>query len=358
MNPHPRIRVLAVDDSAVFRKVLTELLGHREDIELVGCATDAYDARDRLANLPVDVMTLDLEMPRMPGLTFLKLVMERKPMPVIVVSSHTPTGSQKAVEALFSGAFAVLGKPDDLESAGPFGERLVRDIKRAATAPIRSRRAALRNPCVSASGKLRPFDPRQIIALGASTGGTQALADVLAMLPAQIPGIVMVQHIPPGFSKSFAERLNQCSAVEVREAREGEVVRPGTALLAPGDRHLEVRWFRDHYRVHLHDGPPVEHQRPSVDVLFDSLAHQAGPHVIAALLTGMGHDGAAGMKRLHDLHACTLAQDATSSVVYGMARKAVELHAVDCVVPLENMAAAILKALESHPKRIPTPTYA
>jgi len=168
------------------------------------------------------------------------------------------------------------------------------------------------------------------------------------MLPAEMPGIVMVQHIPPGFSKSFAARLDSTSAVEVREAREGEVVRPGSALLAPGDRHLEVRWFRDHYRVHLHDGPPVEHQRPSVDVLFHSLAAHAGPHVIAALLTGMGRDGAAGMKRLHDLQACTLAQDADSSVVYGMARKAVELQAVDTIVPLENMAAAILKALKIH----------
>jgi two-component system chemotaxis response regulator CheB len=158
----------------------------------------------------------------------------------------------------------------------------------------------------------------------------------------------MVQHIPPGFSKSFAARLDRTSAIEVREAREGEVVRPGTALLAPGDKHLEVRWFRDHYRVHLHDGAPVEHQRPSVDVLFHSLTPHAGPHVTAALLTGMGRDGAAGMKELHDLGACTLAQDAESSVVYGMARKAVELDAVDSVVPLDNMAAAILKALESH----------
>ena len=358
MNSNPRIRVLAVEDSAVFRKVLTEILGHREDIELVGCATDAYDARDRLANVPVDVMTLDLEMPRMPGLTFLKLVMERKPMPVIVISSHSPTGSQRAVEALFSGAFAVLGKPKSNAHVEPFGERLVHDIKRAATARIRPRRPALLNPSLSQSGRLRSHDPQQIIALGASTGGTQALADVLAMLPGEVPGIVMVQHIPPGFSKSFAARLDRSSAVEVREAREGEVVRPGTALLAPGDRHLEVRWFRDHYRVHLHDGAPVEHQRPSVDVLFDSLAHHAGPHVIAALLTGMGRDGAAGMKRLHDLHACTLAQDAGSSVVYGMARKAVELDAVDTVVPLENMAAAILKALEIHHNRIPSTTYA
>jgi two-component system chemotaxis response regulator CheB len=348
MNPRRRIRVLAVDDSALFRKVLTDILSQDEDIEFVGCATDAYDARDRLANFQVDVMTLDLDMPRMPGLTFLKLIMERKPMPVIVVSAHTPTGSQKAVEALFSGAFAVLGKPDNLDFKGPFGERLIADIKRAAAAPLRRRRPALLNPCLSPSGKLPHYDPRQIIALGASTGGTQALADVLSMLPEDVPGIVMVQHIPPGFSKSFAARLDRTSAIEVREAREGEVVRPGTALLAPGDKHLEVRWFRDHYRVHLHDGAPVEHQRPSVDVLFHSLTPHAGPHVTAALLTGMGRDGAAGMKELHDLGACTLAQDAESSVVYGMARKAVELDAVDSVVPLDNMAAAILKALESH----------
>ncbi len=259
---------------------------------MVGCATDAYDARDRLAQHEVDVMTLDLEMPRMPGLQFLKLVMERKPMPVIVVSAHTPTGSQKAVEALFSGAFSVLGKPDNLDHKGPFGERLVQDIKRAASAPLRPRRPTLLNSCLTSSGKIAQFDPRQIIALGASTGGTQALADVLTVLPENVPGIVMVQHIPPGFSKSFAARLDRSSSIEVREARDGEFVRPGLALLAPGDRHMEVRWFRDHYRVHLHNGVPVEHQRPSVDVLFDSLASNAGPHVIAGLLTGMGRDGA------------------------------------------------------------------
>jgi len=354
MSPRRPIRVLAVDDSALFRKVLTDILSHEQDIELVGCASDAYDARDRLANVPVDVLTLDLEMPRMPGLTFLKLIMERKPMPVIIISSHSPTGSQRAVEALFSGAFAVLGKPENSTHREAFGEQLVHDIKRAAAAPLRPRRPALLDPCLSASGPLRGHDPRQLIALGASTGGTQALADVLSLLPGDIPGIVMVQHIPPGFSKSFAARLDRGSAIEVREARDGDVVRTGTALLAPGDRHMEVHWLRDHYRVHLHDGEPVEHQRPSVDVLFDSLVPQAGPHIIAALLTGMGHDGAAGMKRLHDQGAFTLAQDAVSSVVYGMARKAVELEAIDHVVPLENMASSILKALEPH--RQPSPS--
>lgn len=353
------IRVLSVDDSAFFRKVLADILGCDGDIDLVGCATDAYDARDRLVSCPVDVLTLDLELPRMAGLTFLKLIMERKPMPVIVLSSLTPTGSQKAVEALIAGAFAVIEKPGSLSDKQSFGEELIKGIKIASAAPLRRRRPTqltgilrMRKPPVST------FNPRQIIALGASTGGTQALEEVLAMLPANLPGIVVVEHIPAGFSASFAERLNQACAMEVREAKDGDVVHPGLALIAPGDRHMEVHWVRDHYRVRLHDGPLVEHQRPSVDVLFESLAGCAGRHTVAALLTGMGRDGAAGMKRLHDLQAYTLAQDAGSSVVYGMARKAVELHAVDSIVPLENIAGEIMKALETHNVRTPLTSYA
>jgi two-component system chemotaxis response regulator CheB len=358
ISPAKRIRVLAVDDSPFFRKVLTDLLELCDEVEVVGCVADAYEARDRLAQGGVDVMTIDLEMPRMPGLTFLKLVMERKPMPVIVVSDFTPTGSQRAVEALFAGAFTVLGKPQNPQHKIAFAERLIEDIRRAAAAPLRPRRPALLEGATPEVKTKRLCDPRQIIALGASTGGTNALADVLAQLPTGLPGIVMVQHIPAGFSRSFAARLDRCSAIEVREARDGEVIRSGTALLAPGDRHMEVRWFRDHYRVHLHEGPPVQQQRPSVDVLFSSLARTAGPHVIAALLTGMGHDGAAGMKLLHDRHARTFAQDAGSSVVYGMARQAVELHAIDNVVPLENLAAAILKSLDHHSTRKPATTHA
>ena len=195
------------------------------------------------------------------------------------------------------------------------------------------------------------YDPRQIIALGASTGGTQALEQVLTMLPANLPGIVMVQHIPADFSTSFAIRLNQVCAMEVREAKDGDIVSPGLALIAPGDRHMVVRWARDHYSVHLHDGPHVEHQRPSVDVLFESLAHSAGPYAVAALLTGMGRDGAAGMKHLHDLDAYTIAQDADSSVVYGMARKAVELHAVSTIVSLENVGGEIVNALATRNRK-------
>jgi len=352
------IRVLSVDDSAFFRKILTEILGQDEDIDLVGCANDAYDARDRLLSTPVDVLTLDLEMPRMGGLTFLKLIMERKPMPVIVLSSQTPPGSPKAVEALIAGAFTVIEKPVNLSNKRDFGEKLIRDIKNAAAAPKRHRFPSMLSDCLKTPRSLAPqaphdseYDPRQIIALGASTGGTQALEEVLTMLPANLPGIVMVQHIPADFSTSFAIRLNQVCAMEVREAKDGDKVRPGLALIAPGDRHMIIHWAKDHYHVHLHDGPHVEHQRPSVDVLLESLAHSAGPYAVAALLTGMGRDGAAGMKRLHDLHAYTIAQDADSSVVYGMARKAVELHAVNSVVSLEHVAGEIVKALENHHPR-------
>jgi len=346
------IRVLSVDDSAFFRKVLTEILGNSTDVEFVGCASDAYDARDRLLTTPVDVMTLDLDMPRMPGLTFLQLIMERKPMPVIVLSGLTPPGSPKAVEALIAGAFNVIEKPSSLSGKLAFGEKLIRDIKTAAAAPKRHRLPNVLSGCLKMKKETGPiFDPRQIIALGASTGGTQALEEVLTMLPANLPGIVVVQHIPADFSASFATRLNKACAMEVREAKDGDVVRPGLALIAPGDRHMNVHWVRDHYSVHLNAGPRVEHQRPSVDVLFDSLAHSAGAHAIAVLLTGMGKDGAAGMKRLHDLNAYTIAQDADSSVVYGMARKAVELHAVSSIVSLENLAGEIVKALEIHNHR-------
>ena len=200
------------------------------------------------------------------------------------------------------------------------------------------------------SGNLLPpvYHPRQIVALGASTGGTHALERILTALPADVPGILVVQHIPAGFSASFAARLNRSCAMEVREAADGDVLHPGLCLIAPGDRHMEAHWIRDHYRVAVHAGALVEHQRPSVDVLFHSLAISAGGHAVAALLTGMGRDGANGMKRLHDLEAHTIAQDARTSVVYGMARKAVELEAVDSIKPLEEIADEIVKALQAH----------
>jgi two-component system, chemotaxis family, protein-glutamate methylesterase/glutaminase len=356
----PPVRVLSVDDSPFFRKILSDILGHRADIELVGCANDPYEARDSLLAMKVDVLTLDLEMPRMGGLTFLKLIMERKPMPVIVLSSVSPSGSQNAIQALVAGAFTVIEKPGNLAATTSFGEKLVRDIKTAAAAaPVRQRRPALLNPCVST----RPmpsslFDPRHIIALGASTGGTQALEQVLTAMPPKLPGIVIVQHIPKGFSASFAARLDRVCAMEVREARDGDVVSPGLALLAPGDQHMEVYWVRDHYCVRLSAGALVEHQRPSVDVLFNSLASCAGSYTIAALMTGMGRDGASGMKVLHGLGAYTIAQNAETSVVYGMARKAVELNAVDSILPLANIAGGIVKALQTHKTRMQVASHA
>jgi len=357
------IRVLSIDSSEFFHKLLGEILGHRGDISLVGCANDPFDARDQLRLMPVDVLTLDLELPRMCGLTFLKLLMARKPMPVIVLSSETPTGSQKAVEALIAGAIEVIEKPKKPADKLSFSARLIHGIKKAAAAPRRPRTVSLAtsiSSTLSLSSALVPISSyrhRQIIGIGASTGGTQALEEVLARLPDNLPGIVVVQHIPADFSARFAARLNKACAMNVREAKNGDVVRPGLALIAPGDRHMEIQWERNHYRVLLHDGPKVEHQRPSVDVLFHSLADCAGSHAVAVLLTGMGQDGAAGMKHLHDLKAQTLAQDALSSVVYGMARKAVELHAVDSVVSLERLAGRILTALENDRNRTTLTTH-
>ena len=341
------IRVLAIDGSAFFRKLLGNILRTRDDICLVGGANDAFEARDLLRSLPVDVLTLDLELPRMNGLTFLKLIMKRKPMPVVVISSLTPAGSLKAIESLMTGAADVIEKPKSPADRSIFEQRLIHGIKKAAASRRRGLtpvRDSSTSPLASA-GSI--FHPRKIIAIGASTGGTQALEEVLKKLPQNLPGIVVVQHIPPGFSGRFAARLNRACAMEVREAKSGDIIRSGLALIAPGDRHIEVQWVRDHYRVMLSDGPKVEHQRPSVDVLFQSLANCAGRHAVAVLLTGMGKDGAAGMKLLHDLKARTIAQDAMSSVVYGMARKAVELKAVDSVVSLENLASRIVKALET-----------
>jgi len=358
LKPSP-IRVLSVDDSPFFRKVIVDLLGHRDDIDMVGCVSDPYEARDMLMASPVDVLTLDLELPRMSGLTFLKLIMERRPMPVIVLSSSTPTGSPQAAEALEAGASAVIEKPGSIFSTQSFGEKLVRDIKTAAAAPSNRNRTGMPGTVLTTRHlKISLFNPRQIVALGASTGGTNALEQILMPLPANLPGIVVVQHIPAGFSTSFATRLNRSCAMEVREAKHGDKVLTGLALIAPGNQHMEVQWAGDHYRVILHSGPLVEHQRPSVDVLFKSVAATAGAHAVAALLTGMGRDGALGMKELHDHHAHTIAQDASSSIVYGMARKAVELNAVDSILPLNQVADAIVKALQNNKHRVLSQTYA
>ncbi|MEJ1971927.1 MAG: chemotaxis response regulator protein-glutamate methylesterase [Lacunisphaera sp.] len=341
----PKIRVLVVDDSAFVRKIASDALGGDEAIEVVGTAGDPYEARDRIRELRPDVLTLDLEMPRMDGLTFLRLLMEHRPMPVIVLSSLTQRGSEYALEALRLGAVDVLGKPSGSASFGALGPRLIATVKAAAAARLRRS-----NPHAQGTVQVRPAlpgplrrDPRACILLGASTGGTEALREVLTALPAGLPGIAIVQHIPAGFSKAYADRMNGICAFPVREAVDGERLEPGTALIAPGNFHLLLSWCADHYRVRVTDGPQIWHQRPAVDLLFKSAADcGAGPHAIAGILTGMGRDGAEGLLRLKEKGAATFAQDEASCVVYGMPKAAWENGAAQRQLSLDRVASHIV----------------
>ncbi|MBL9137228.1 MAG: chemotaxis response regulator protein-glutamate methylesterase [Verrucomicrobiales bacterium] len=361
-----RVRTLIVDDSALVRKLLTEGLSHHPDIEVIGTAVDPYVARDKILALDPDVITLDIEMPRMDGLTFLKLIMKHRPMPVVIMSSLTTSGSCKALEALQSGAVEVVAKPAGAFSVGDV-EELATKIRAAAQSRQRRRpgtvpvpaaipQADLAPPVARAvappelrpvakpviSGGGRRYSSRQLIVMGASTGGTEALKTVLTRLPADVPGICVVQHIPAYFSAAFAERLNQLCSLEVREAKRGDEVRPGLVLVAPGGQHMLLRWTGSGYSVDLNSGPPVHHQRPAVDVLFDTAVKAgAGPTALAVLLTGMGADGAAGMLRLREAGAETVAQDEQSCVVFGMPREAIRLGAARDVLPLDQMAARI-----------------
>ncbi len=357
-----RIRVLIVDDSAVVRKLVTDALSHDPEIEVVGTAIDPYAARDKIKELNPDVLTLDLEMPRMDGLTFLKIVMAQRPLPVIIMSSLTQHGSAHALEALRLGAFDVLAKPHGSYSFGDLGPQLIARIKATAGARLRPVRASpvaelagrpARPPSsavassATARGILaqagRPHRPRRIILLGASTGGTEALREVLTQLPAGLPGIAIVQHIPPVFSRAFAERLNTQCNFEVREAVDGDRLTPGLALVAPGNFHMLLQWSVDHYSVRVTDGPQVWHQRPAVDLLFKSAVNcGAAPFAIAGVLTGMGKDGAEGLLHLREKGATTFAQDEASSVVYGMPRAAWENGGAQRQIPLEDVAAAIV----------------
>jgi two-component system chemotaxis response regulator CheB len=356
-----RIRVLVVDDSALVRKLVSDALKNDPEIEVVGTAVDPYAARDKIQTLNPDVITLDLEMPRMDGLTFLKIIMEQRPLPVIIMSSLTQRGSDYAYEALRLGAFDVLAKPSGSSSFGDLGPQLISRIKSTAGARIRRvnpsvavpRQNAVRPAVTRSRGSVR-----DLILLGASTGGTEALREVLTRLPGDLPGIAIVQHIPPVFSKTFAERLNDLCAFEVREAVDGDRLIPGLALVAPGNFHLMVQWVGGHYAVRVTTGPAVWHQRPAVDLLFKSAAEPAvAPHVLAGVFTGMGRDGADGLLRLRERGATTFAQDEASSVVYGMPRAAWENRAAQCQVSLERAADLIIRHY-SHPHPKPAPPFA
>lgn len=347
-----KIRTLIVDDSALVRQILTQILRSDPDIEVVGSASDPYIAREKIKKLNPDVLTLDIEMPRMDGITFLKNLMRLRPMPVVMVSSLTEKGAEVTLEALELGAVDFVAKPkDDLKrQLQEYSETIIEKVKMAARAkvrpletPVESKPQLKEKYSVDAVlGKSKPqktdADMPPLIAIGASTGGTEAIREVLVNLPADFPGIVITQHIPEAFSGPFALRLDRSCALHVKEAETGDVILPGHAYVAPGSHHLLVVRKNGKYVCELNDGPPVNRHRPSVDVLFRSVAQAAGEHAVGVILTGMGNDGALGMKELWELGAQTIAQDENTSVVWGMPGEAVKGGGVDVIKPLRAIA--------------------
>ena len=343
------IRVLIVDDSAVVRQVLSAEISKAEGIEVVGTAVDPYVARDKIVSLRPDVITLDLEMPRMNGLTFLSKLMKYYPLPVIVVSSLTPQGSETAILALELGAVDVVGKPGSAYSVADISRILVDRIRTAAKARVvkgQTGRPDRPQAKPRTPGLLKTT--HKILAIGASTGGTRAIEEVLLALPVNTPGTVIVQHMPEHFTAGFARRLDDICDMEVREAQDGDVVVPGLALIAPGNSHMVLRRSGARYGVQVKDGPAVHHQRPSVDVLFYSVAKQAGANAVGVILTGMGADGAKGLLAMRQVGARTLAQDEASCVVFGMPKEAINAGAAEQVVPLGRMAGAIVNTIGTH----------
>jgi two-component system chemotaxis response regulator CheB len=341
------IRVLIVDDSAVVRKILTEELSRYKDIEIIGTAVDPFVARDKIIKLRPDVITLDLEMPRMDGLSFLTKLMKHYPLPVVVLSSLTHRNSEMALKALELGAVEVLGKPGTAYSTQNISQQLVRAIRAAASARIQ--RIPERTEVAQSQaglGSLLTHTTHKVIAIGASTGGTKAIEVVLGGMPVSSPGTVIVQHMPELFTSSFAKRLNDLCQMEVREARDNDPVVPGVALIAPGNHHMLLHRSGGNYLVKIKDGPMVHYQRPSVDVLFQSVAASAGKNAVGVILTGMGADGAKGLLAMKESGAYTLAQNEESCVVFGMPKEAIKMGAADKIVGLSDVSRAIIAALQ------------
>jgi two-component system chemotaxis response regulator CheB len=346
---NPKIKVLIIDDSAVVRKIFTQQLEKAPGIEVVGTAPDPYIAREKIVRLQPDVITLDIEMPRMDGITFLKHLMKSFPLPVIIVSSLTRKSSKLALEALSLGALEVLSKPSVAYSVGDMGDQLIEKIKAVAVVDVKSR---LKKKAPASESSRAVFAPRalaettnKLIAIGASTGGTEALKQVLTKIPRNSPGILVVQHMPPNFTAAFAERLNGLCEITVSEAKNGETITNGKALIAPGNFHMLLRRSGATYYVQVKTGPRVHHQRPAVDVLFKTVAMHAGANALGILLTGMGADGAQGMLAMRQAGAYTIAQDEESCVVFGMPKEAIRLQAVDTVLPLNKIAQAAMSRI-------------
>ncbi len=348
------IRVLVVDDSALVRSLLSRMIDEAPDMQVVGTATDPYVARDKIKVLNPDVLTLDVEMPRMDGLTFLSNLMRLRPMPVVMVSSLTEKSADVTLQALELGAIDFVSKPkiDLSHTLADYTEELREKIRHAASVKVERRQRPSAPPKHSADAVLPPSvgsryrTTDKIIAIGASTGGTEAIKEVLMGMPSDAPGIVIAQHIPPGFSAAFADRLNRQTPLVVKEAEDGDQVLPGHAFVAPGDRHLLLTRCGARYVCRLNDGEPVNRHKPSVDVLFRSVLQSAGRNAVAAILTGMGADGAQGMLELLEGGLHTIAQDEQTSVVWGMPGETVRRGGACEVLPLGKIAGHLLRATE------------
>ncbi len=346
------IKVLLVDDSAVVRQVLAAMLGQFKDIKVIATASDPIVAQERMRVEWPDVVVLDVEMPRMDGITFLKQIMAERPTPVIICSTLTEKGAETTMQALAAGATTFITKPkiglkDFLtEAAADFA----RTVREAALARPRSHAAHAGTAPAAARARTAPALPAKdamaqttdrVIAIGTSTGGTQALEEVLTALPRVSPGIVVVQHMPEKFTALFAQRLDGLCQIEVKEAQDGDRVRTGRALIAPGGRHMQLKRNGAYYEVKVADGPPVNRHKPSVDVLFRSVAQFAGANALGIIMTGMGDDGARGLREMLDAGATTVAQDEKSCVVFGMPKEAIKLDAAERIVPLDHIAQEI-----------------
>ncbi len=362
------IKVLIVDDSALVRKLLTEMLGSDREIQVVGTASDPYAAREKIKALNPDVITLDVEMPRMDGVTFLENLMRLRPMPVVMVSSLTQTGADVTLRALELGAIDFVAKPkiDIAGSLADYADELIAKVKAAAVARVQASPSTQR-------AQPRTIDPRRsadavipmgsrpgsvlrttdrIVAIGASTGGTEAIREVLETLPPDAPAIVISQHIPAAFSAPFADRMNRISQMSVCQAQDGQYILPGHVYIAPGDHHLLVVRDGARYVCRLSDGPQVNRHRPSVDVMFRSVAQNVGPNALGVILTGMGDDGARGLKEMLDAGAATIAQDEASSVVWGMPGAAYKMGAVQLLLPLHRISAEVLRLMTGNPSAV------